>query len=104
GFRGGHVRVRSASELARPAPRNDAIDYIGHRGRVTSLDIDVRRALIASGGANGIVRVWDVASVSPRAPFMRHPAGPVQAVDLSPDGQWVASAADYVARIWRVED
>jgi len=104
GYRGGHVRVRSASELSRAATRLDAIDYIGHRGRVTSLDVDASRALIASGGANGLVRVWDLASVAPTKHFMRHPAGPVQAVELSPDGRWVASAGGYVGRLWRVDD
>ncbi|HEX6995541.1 MAG TPA: AAA-like domain-containing protein [Gammaproteobacteria bacterium] len=104
GYRGGHVRVRSASELARPGPRADTIDYIGHRGHVTSLDVDASRALIASGGADGLVRIWDLASVAPTKHFMRHPAGPVEAVELSPDGRWVASGGDYVARVWSTDD
>src|SRR5690606_22051604 len=104
GYRGGHVRVRSASELSRAGVRADAIDYIGHRGHVTSLDVDASRALIASGGANGLVRIWDLASVAPTKHFMRHPAGPIEAVELSPDGRWVASAGDYVARVWSTDD
>ena len=104
GFRGGHVRVRSGSELERSAGRSDTIDYIGHRGMVTTLDINVPRGRLASGGDNGVVRVWELASVAPTEPFMRHPVGPVHAVDISPDGRWVASAAEYSARVWRVED
>lgn len=104
GFRGGHVRVRSASELARAEAQPDTIDYIGHRGPVTSLDINVPRGLVASGGDNGVVRLWDLASVAPTEHFMRHPVGPVHAVDISPDGRWVASAAEYSARVWRTED
>src|SRR5690606_21442682 len=104
GFRNGHVRVRTPSELSRPGPARDSIDYIGHHGHVTSLDVDASRALIASGGANGLVRLWDLASVAPTKHFMRHPAGPVGAVALSPDGRWVASAADYSARLWSMED
>ena len=104
GYRGGHVRVRSASELSHPETRPDTIDYIGHRGRVTSLAVNASRAMIASGGSNGLVRVWDLASVAPTKHFMRHPAGAVQAVGVSPDGRWIASAGDYVARLWRAED
>jgi WD40 repeat protein len=104
GFRGGHVRVRSAAELARAAAASETVDYIGHRGRVTSLDVNVRQNLIASGGQDGVVRVWDIASVAPSPHFMRHPVGPVRAVRLSDDGRWLASAAEYSARAWRVAD
>jgi WD40 repeat protein len=103
GFRGGHVRVRSATELARAAP-SETVDYIGHRGGVTSLDVNAPQNLIASGGEDGVVRVWDLATVSPAPEFMRHPIGPVHAVCLSGDGRWIASAADYSARAWRVAD
>jgi WD40 repeat protein/subtilisin-like proprotein convertase family protein len=103
GFRGGHVRVRSATELARAAP-SETVDYIGHRGGVTSLDVNVPQNLIASGGEDGVVRVWDLASVAPDPEFMRHPIGPVRAVCLSGDGRWLASAADYSARAWRIDD
>ncbi|HEU4617021.1 MAG TPA: proprotein convertase P-domain-containing protein, partial [Gammaproteobacteria bacterium] len=103
GFRGGHVRVRSATELARAAP-SETVDYIGHHGSVTSLDVNVQQNLIASGGEDGVVRVWDLATVAPAPRFMRHPVGPVRAVRLSPDGRWVASAADYSARAWNVAD
>jgi len=104
GYRGGHVRVRSASELARPETHHDAIDYIGHRGRVTALAIHAQRALIASGGANGVVRLWDLATVSPSEHFMRHPAGPVRAIEISPNGRWIASASEYFARVFRTGD
>src|SRR5690606_30113394 len=97
GYREGHVRVRSASELGRREPRRDAIDYIGHRGRVSALAIHAERGLIASGGSNGVVRLWDLATVSPSEHFMRHPAGPVRAIAISPNGRWVASAAEYFA-------
>jgi WD40 repeat protein len=103
GFRAGHVRARSAAELARAAP-SETVDYIGHRGAVTSLDVNAPQNLIASGGEDGVVRVWDLATVAPAPEFMRHPIGPVRAVCLSGDGHWLASAADYSARAWRVSD
>lgn len=104
GFRGGHVRVRSASELARSLPASETVEYIGHRGRVTSLDVNAAANLIASGGEDGVVRVWDLASVAPAPEFMRHPVGPVRAVAISHDGRWIVSAAEYSARAWRTSD
>ncbi|MBN1237564.1 MAG: AAA-like domain-containing protein [Gammaproteobacteria bacterium] len=104
GFRGGHVRVRSASELIRRDLAQETVDYIGHRGRVTSLDINVPRSLIASGGDDGVVRAWNLANVAPAAYFMRHPIGPVHAVDTSRDGRYIVSAAEYSARVWSTAD
>lgn len=104
GFRGGHVRVRSASELLRHELEQQSVDYIGHRGKVTSLDVNVPRGLIASGGDDGVVRVWNIANVAPAEHFMRHPVGPIYAVALSRDGRFVVSAAEYTARVWRTTD
>jgi hypothetical protein len=106
GFRGGNVQVRSSSDLDldRGDARAKSVDYIGHRGPVTSLALDASSDLIASGGADGVVRLWDLASVAPTEHFMRHPAGPVHAVALSHDGAWIASAAEYTARIWHADD
>ena len=55
---------------------------------------------IVSGGDDGSVRIWDIASGAPRTPFMRHSEGPIHAVALSPDGQWIVSAAEISARLW----
>jgi WD40 repeat protein len=104
GFRGGHVRVRSTSALERAPVAEATIDYIGHRGEVTSLAVGVEHSLIASGGADGVVRLWDLASVAPAPQFMRHPVGPVHAVALSGNGRWIASAAQDAALVWRAED
>ncbi len=104
GFRGGHIRVRSASELARALPGGESVDYIGHRGRVTALAVNAGANLIASGGEDGVVRVWDLASVAPAPQFMRHPVGPIQAVAISADGRWIVSAAEYSARAWHTRD
>ncbi|HEX6999754.1 MAG TPA: AAA-like domain-containing protein [Gammaproteobacteria bacterium] len=104
GFRGGNVRVRSSSELEREGPAPDTVDYIGHRGAVTALALDAQAGLVASGGSDGVVRVWPLATVAPTPHFMRHPTGPVAAVAISGDGRWLASAAEYSARIWRVAD
>ena len=104
GFRGGHVRVRGIDQLVASAEAAETVDFIGHRGGVASLAVNAARNLIASGGDDGVVRIWDLVSVSPSAQFLRHPTGPVQAVAISSDGRWVASAAEYSARVWQVRD
>jgi WD40 repeat protein/subtilisin-like proprotein convertase family protein len=104
GFRGGHVRVRSASELERWSGAASVVDFIGHRGAVTALAISTEHSMIVSGGLDGAVRVWDLASVAPAPHFMRHPAGPVHAVAVSGDGLRLVSGAEYSARIWDAAD
>lgn len=104
GYRGGHVRVLHVEELEEAGTVADSVDFIGHRGAVTSLALNAASGIIASGGADGVVRVWDAASVAPNPEFMRHPAGPVRAVEISADGRWIVSAAEYSARVWSAHD
>ena len=42
--------------------------FFGHRGRVTAAALNGGRGLAATGGNDGIVRVWDVASGRRRVP------------------------------------
>ena len=104
GFRSGQVELSTPTDLGRAAANALPVDYIGHQGAVTCLALDADVGLAASGGEDGVARIWDLASAAPRAPFMRHPAGPVRSVALSPDGRWLASAAEYSARLWRISD
>jgi WD40 repeat protein len=100
GFRGGHVRLRDLSSDAPDNPMSDGVDYIGHRGAVTSLVLGDGRETIISGGADGVVRIWDRRSLAPNEYFLRHPSGPVTALDLSRDGRLIVSGADASARVW----
>lgn len=104
GYRGGHVRVGRVEELQDAGAAADSVDFIGHRGAVTSLALNAANRLVASGGADGVVRVWDAGSVAPGPAFMRHPAGPIHAVEISADGRRIVSAAEYSARIWSAQD
>jgi WD40 repeat protein len=89
GYRGGHVRVSRVDELAQPRGVVDNVDYIGHRGAVTSLAVNAARNVIASGGSDGVVRVWNMATVAPSQHFFRHPAGPI----------WQAQTGDLISDI-----
>ncbi|HZF31690.1 MAG TPA: AAA-like domain-containing protein [Gammaproteobacteria bacterium] len=58
GSRSGQLRVRTGADLA----ADTALDYFGHRGAVTSMDVAAAGGIAASGGADGTVRVWDLAT------------------------------------------
>ena len=104
GFHDGHVGVSREGRAEIPVTDDLAVDYIGHQGGISSLAVNVARDAIVSGGSDGLVRVWELASGAPTAPFMRHPEGPIHAVTMSGDGRWIGSAAEYSARVWRAAD
>lgn len=104
GFRDGNVSVLTTSQLENGGYSQEEVDYIGHQGSVSSIVVDTLRGSVVSGGDDGTVRIWDIASGAPLELFMRHAAGPVNAVALSPDGQWILSAAESSARLWNIAD
>jgi WD40 repeat protein len=99
GYSGGHVRVRDVRELERRGHADD-VDYIGHRGTITSLAVNAASNVMASGGDDGVVRIWNLLTVEPTPLLLRHPSGPIRALTLSTDGAMVVSGGDYSARIW----
>jgi WD40 repeat protein len=57
---------------------------------------------LASGGGDGTVRIWDVATGQQRAILTGHSRG-VSAVAVAPDGSCLASGGgDSTVRIWDV--
>lgn len=74
----------------------------GHRGSVTRLALAGNGETAASGGSDGVVRVWNMRTGT-RSPFvLRHPAGPIDALTFSPDVRWLVSAAGNSARIFEL--
>lgn len=74
----------------------------GHSGPVYGVAVTANGSLVASGGTDHTVRVWDVATGQPRYVFERH-EGWVYALAFTPDGeQLVSGARDRRLMVWNV--
>ena len=72
--------------------------------RVESVALDPSGRLAATGDVNGVVRVGRLTDEEPHL-LMGH-EGPVDQVEISPDGRWVASTGseDNTLRLWPMPD
>lgn len=104
GYNGGFVRVASLSDPDALTDVDDTIHYIGHRGPVTAIALNVEQNLIVSGGLDGSARAWNLATVSPGDAQMNHPKGPVAALAISPDGGWLLTGTPDAVNLWRVSE
>lgn len=103
GLRSGQLQLLRTGELAE-AGSTTRLDYFGHRGPITAAAIAASRGLAATGGSDGIVRFWDLASAAPTGVVMQPASEPIAVLTLSADGVWVASAAGRTVRIAAVAD
>jgi WD40 repeat protein len=78
------------------------VHVLPHRGEVTAVRYQREgRVLlsIAEAGTSHEVYLWDAATGEALRPPVRHPE-PVKSAALSPDGRFLATAADRLVRVW----
>ncbi len=69
---------------------------------VSALAFSPDGKMLATGGVNGLIRLWDAAKGTARPALGGH-QGAVTAVVGSPDGQWAASTSlDHTTRVWEL--
>ena len=75
----------------------------GHDGTVNAVAVAPDGSWLATGGSDGTVRIWDVATGQERAVLSSH-RGRVYTVAVAPDGSWLAAGGsrDKRVRIWDV--
>jgi hypothetical protein len=86
------------------ASARGSLAFFGHRGPITAVALNGARGIAATGGNDGIARVWDIASGAPTVAVMQPADAVISQVALSTDGAYVASAAGRVVRVATVAD
>jgi WD40 repeat protein len=102
---------RAADGLRLVGPELVVLDSQGQRLRtitthgnalMPTVAVDGGGRVVATGDANGIVRVGSIDGGEPH--LLAGHAGPVNRVAISRDGRWVASASGKEVRLWPMPD
>ena len=80
-------------------PGLPAAPTISSRAPVNAVAVSPGGEFVVSGGADGAVRVWDLATGAQLRALEGH-SGAVWAVALTPDGQVVSGGVDGAVRVW----
>lgn len=83
------------------AARRPSTALGGHRGAINALDFSPDGRWLASGGVDGLARIWDPTGGRELAQLEDHePHAPVAGVQFSSDGRWLATARTKGRAVW----
>ncbi len=80
-------------------------DWLGHRGAVNAVVLSPDKTTLASGGADGDIRLWDVTTGQCKQvlPGQKRRM-PITCLDFTPDGAMLVSGSeDHGVRLWRLD-
>jgi WD40 repeat protein len=88
-------------DLSAADPSKATLNLLGHERGVSAISMSRDASVLITGGTDSTVRFWNLLSNSPSdSPIvMSGQPGQIRQLVVSPDGRWVASAADDV-RVW----
>lgn len=73
-----------------------------HEGGVTAVAASPDGQLLATGGRDGRLRIWEARTRLLRADWQGHRPGPINSLEFSPDSRILASVADdHPVRLWK---
>ncbi|MCP5021146.1 MAG: protein kinase [bacterium] len=75
------------------------IREFAHSGAVRSAAIDQKGLWLSTGTLDGQVYTWSLQNLQ-AAPLIRKAQGPVDCIDISPDGESVAAGGEHGAWLW----
>jgi len=86
------------------ASLNPVCELKGHQQSAMTLEWHPRRQEFATGGQDGVARIWSADTGEERAVLsMGAPGSWVEHLAWSPDGQFLAASAGKILRIWSID-